>query len=169
MLDLFVLDATSNQKVCVTVKAAAVSDLEQTENWQTDWLSREAAKMPNKVALHSEQTSELLGLMSYEVCAEIRAVKIVYIESAYHSNANLLHMQGKPKHFLGIAKALFAYAVDVSIKQGFDGVLIFRAKTTELLEYYIKEFGARQVGRYDPFQLVIWEDAAERLLSIYRR
>ena len=52
---------------------------------------------------------------------------------------------------------------------GFDGVLVFRAKTTELLDYYQREFGARQVGAYDPFRLVIWEDAAERLIAEYRR
>ena len=42
-----------------------------------------------------------------------------------------------------------------------DGVLVFKAKTSELVEYYIREFGASHVGSYDPFRLVIWEDAAQ--------
>jgi dTDP-4-amino-4,6-dideoxygalactose transaminase len=33
----------------------------------------------------------------------------------------------------------------------------------------MREFGARQVGAYDPFRLVLWEDAAEALISEYRR
>ena len=52
---------------------------------------------------------------------------------------------------------------------GFGSVLVFRTKTSDLLNYYQREFGARQVGVYDPFRLVIWEDAAERLIAEYRR
>ncbi len=107
--------------------------------------------------------------MSYELDQGSLAVEIIYIESAQHSNANLLHAEGGHKRYIGIAKALFAYATQISIEAGFDGVLVFRAKTSELLDYYRREFGARQVGSYDPFRLVIWEDAAERLISTYRR
>ena len=45
--------------------------------------------------------------------------------------------------------------------------MLFKAKTDTLLRYYIREFGARQVGRYDPFRLVIWEDAAQNLIKEY--
>lgn len=81
------------------------------------------------------------------------------------SNANLLRTKGGQKKYSGIAKALFAYAVQVSIDAGFDGILFFKAKTSELLDYYMQEFGARQVASYDPFRLVIWEDAAENIVS----
>ncbi len=33
----------------------------------------------------------------------------------------------------------------------------------------MREFGTRQVGAYDPFRLVLWEDAAEALISEYRK
>ena len=33
----------------------------------------------------------------------------------------------------------------------------------------MREFGARQVRAYDPFRLVLWEDAAAALISEYRR
>lgn len=64
---------------------------------------------------------------------------------------------------------MFAYATQVSIEAGFDGVLAFRAKSTELLDYYQREFGACQIGAYDPFRLVIWEYTEERLIAEYRR
>ena len=51
---------------------------------------------------------------------------------------------------------------------GYGGVLVFKAKNDNLLEYYMKEFGAVQVGRYDPYRLVIWEDEAEEIISAYR-
>ena len=61
------------------------------------------------------------------------------------------------------------YAVSISMENGYDGVLVFKAKTSELVEYYIREFGASHVGSYDPFRLVIWEDAAQELLDYFER
>lgn len=133
------------------------------------WTSRAALNMPNKVALHCMDTDELLGLMAYTIDNKSLAVEIIYMGSAGHSNANLLHETGGEKKYVGIAKALFAYAVSVSLESGYDGVLIFKAKTTELVEYYIREFGARHAGSYDPFRLVIWEDAAQMLIETFER
>lgn len=169
MLDLFVLDAAVEKKVPVIVRAANEQDLAATHDWQTNWNTPFALQLPNKVALCRADDSELLGLMSYELDQGILAVELIYMESARHSNANLLRTEGGHKRYYGIAKALFAYAVKISLDAGFDGVLVFKAKTSELLEYYRKEFGARQVAAYDPFRLVIWEDAAERIIAEFGR
>lgn len=169
MLDLFVLDAVSSERIPVFIRAAEEADLTATQDWQTSWTTPFAASLPNRVALCRIENDELLGLMSYELDHGSLAVEIVYVESARHSNANILHAGGGRKQYIGIAKALFAYAVQVSLEAGFDGVLVFRAKTSDLLGYYQREFGARQVGAYHPFRLVIWEDVAERLIAEYRR
>lgn len=153
MLDLFVYDANDDKRVPAFVEQATQQDFEKTFDWQTSWLSAAAASMPNKVALRRSDTKELLGLMSYLVDGANLMVEIVYVESAGQ------------KKYIGIARALFAYAVDVSKKAGCDGVLVFKAKTSELVEYYIREFGANRAGSYDPFRLVIWEDAADRIIS----
>lgn len=165
MLNLFVLDALTNEKVPSVVLKATEEDFALTAGWQTSWLSPEASAMPNKVALHRKDNNELLGLMSYIVDGHSLAVEVVYIESAGHSNANMLRQGQTSKKYIGIAKALFAYAVDVSMTAGFDGIIVFKAKTTELVEYYMQEFGAKHAGSYDPFRLIIWEDAAARIIS----
>lgn len=167
LLELYVSDAASEEKFPVEVRPASQHDFAETSFWQTNWTSAYAKQLPNKVALCRKDQGELLGLMSYALDTKGLAVEILYVESARHSNANLLHEGHAQKRYLGIAKALFAYAAQVSIEAGFDGVLVFKAKTTELLNYYIHEFGARQVGSYDPFRLVIWEDAAQRLLAAF--
>ena len=169
MLDLFVLDAASGEKVPAVVKAATEQDLAATRNWQTSWETAFARGLPNKVALQRTDDSELLGLMSYELYDKGLAVEVIYMESARHSNANLLHAEGGHKRYYGIAKALFAYAVQVSLDAGFGGVLIFKAKTSELLDYYARTFGARRATAYDPFRMIIWEDAAERIIAEFRR
>ena len=154
MLNLFVLDAAGS-RVPVYAAAATTADLNATAHWQTQRTSRAALNMPNRVALRRVDTDELLGLMAYAIDNKSLAVEIIYMESADHSNANLLHKTGEEKKYIGIAKALFAYAVSVSLESGYDGVLVFKAKTTELVEYYIREFGARHAGSYDSFRLVI--------------
>ena len=117
------------------------------------------------MALRQADDGELLGLMSYELDERGLAVEIIYMESARHSNANLLRVEGGRKRYVGIAKALFAYAVQVSLDHGFDGALYFRAKTSELVEYSQKEFGAIAPAQYDPFRMIILEEAAVAILS----
>lgn len=168
MLNLFVLDAQSNEIIPTYVDTATEKDFNDTADWQTVWTTEAVAQMPNKVALHRTDNGELLGLMSYDADYKSLAVEIIYIESAKHSNANMLRQVGKQKKYVGVAKALFAYAVEVSIQAGFEGVVFFKAKTTELLEYYMKEFEAKQIGSYDPFRLVLWEDAAEKVISEFK-
>ena len=165
MLSLFVLDSISGEKIPASVSPATKQDLAATQNWQTSWTTPYALDLPNKVALHRTDDDELLGLMSYELDEKGLAVEIIYVESAGHSNANLLHADGGHKKYIGIAKALFAYAVQVSLENNFDGVLYFRAKTSELAEYYKTRFGAIAPVRYDPFRMLILEDAAAKLIS----
>lgn len=150
------------------VTFSAFKYLIQTGDWQTQWTSQAVQERPNKVALRRRDNAELLGLMSYTLDEKGLAVEIIYLESAGHSNANLLRTRGGEKKYIGIAKALFAHAAAVSVEAGFGGVLFFKAKTTELREYYIREFGAMPLGSYDPFRLIIWEDAAEYIIAEYQ-
>lgn len=165
MLKLYVLDAATKGKIPTIVKPATEQDFRATKDWQTKWTTPYASQLPNKVALHREDDDELLGLMSYELFEKGLAVEVIYMENARHSNANLLRTENKRKKYTGVGKALFAYAVQISLDAGFDGVLVFKAKTSDLLDYYMQEFGARQVAAYDPLRLVIWEDAAEAIIS----
>ena len=134
MLDLYVRNAVSGEEVPAVVGAATERDLATTKDWQTSWDTPFAHGLPNKVALRRADDCELLGLMSYELDERGLAVEVIYMESASHSNANLLHASGGNKRYYGIAKALFAYAVQVSLDAGFGGVLVFKAKTGDLLD-----------------------------------
>ena len=165
---LFVLHSQSSVKIPVTVVPASAADLAATNSaWQTNWESPAAQNFPNKVALKTVDGQELLGLMSYSCSDRMLAVELIYLESQPESNGNLLRISGQQKAYSGIARALFAYAIKVSLEHGYDGVVFFKAKTDTLLSYYLHEFGARPVSRYDPFRLVLWEDAAQKLLSEY--
>lgn len=56
--------------------------------------------LPNKVAPRRADDGELLGLMSYELDEKGVAVEVIYMESARHSNENLLHVEGGYKRYL---------------------------------------------------------------------
>ena len=78
MLNLFVVDAGSGEKIPTVVREASEQDLTVTRDWQTNWETPFAVKLPNKVALHRADDGELLGLMSYELDTAALAVEIVY-------------------------------------------------------------------------------------------
>ena len=111
-LNLQVTRLQDGAKVPVHVVAAGKLDFQQTASmgWQTNWKTMDTAYFPNRVALKTEE-QELLGLMSYFCDDRFLAVELVYLESQPESNANLLHQNGQEKKYQGIAKALFAYAV----------------------------------------------------------
>lgn len=111
---LFVWNNLMSEKIPVKVVPATDADFGLTEKWQTKWTSSAAQEMPNKVALHRCDDDELLGLMSYQINEKGMAVEVIYVESAGHSNANLLKQTGGQKKYIGIAKALFAYAAKIS-------------------------------------------------------
>lgn len=167
MLNLFVIENESSAKIPAVIRPATEQDLITTKNWQTEWTTFYARQLPNKVALHRADNDELLGLMSYELDEAGLAVEILYLENARHSNANLLRAEGRQKKYIGIARALFAYALNISLDNYSDGVLYFRAKTSELVEYYKRAFGAIAPVRYDPFRLLILDEAATNILSDY--
>ena len=97
MLDLFVWDVASGGKVPAVANAATEQDLAATRDWQTSWETLFARDLPNKVALRRTDDAELLGLMSYELDEKGLAVEVIHMESARHSNANLLHAEGGPQ------------------------------------------------------------------------
>lgn len=61
-----------------------------------------------QVALRRTDADELLGLMAHAVDDTILAVEIIYIESADHSNANILHEFSGEKKYIGIVKQLLS-------------------------------------------------------------
>lgn len=169
MIELFVNYPNSDERIPTIVVPATKEDFNATENWQTNWNSDYAKEMPNKVSLRRKDTNELLGMISYDINHGFMAVEIVYIESGPHSNGNLLHISGTLKKYNGIAKALIAFAIQISKKEGFDGVLVLRAKSDELRNYYENAFKAHRASAFDPYRMIIWEEEAEEILRDYRR
>jgi len=148
------------------VRKATGSDFIKTvsEHWQTNWQSSFIQSDDlEKYALVIKSTNELVGLGAYRNMPEGVLVYVEYIESAPCSNPTLT----KTKAYLGIGAALLAYGVQLSIDYGYGGTIFLKAKTSELREYYIKNFGALPFSRRDPFLLLINGEASLALFSQY--
>jgi len=51
MLDLFVINGDSGEKLSASVRSATENDVASTGDWQTDWTTPFAAGLPNRIAL----------------------------------------------------------------------------------------------------------------------
>ena len=65
------------------------------------------------------------------------SIFIVDIEAHPESNPTI----SKPKKYLGIGRMMIAFGIQLSIDADFGGIVTFAAKTDELLEHYINDFG----------------------------
>lgn len=75
------------------------------------------------------------------------------------------HNFGHNGQYEGVGGHLFAIACQVSLENGCDGVTAFDSKT-DLVEYYKKELLAIEIF---PRRMVLYEEAAQRLLNKYIR
>ena len=53
----------------------------------------------------------------------------------------------------GIGAALLAFGIQLPIDYGYGGAIYLKAKTTQLREHYMRNYGAIPFSRFDPFLL----------------
>ena len=158
-----VFDLSCSQEVPAEILPATESDFRLTvqDCWQTSWMSKYLQEpFLQKYALKIAATGELVGLGAYRNMPEIFLVYIEYIESAPNSNPTL----SKNRKYRGIGAALLAYGVQLSIDSGYGATIYLKAKTSEIREHYIRDFGAIPFSHREPFLLLIDGEAARNLL-----
>ena len=162
----YVIDAITGTQIPATIRPAIQDDFLRTkdEQWQTRWLSKFIQQEAlEKYALDLNGTKELVGLGAYRDVPEGILVAVEYIESAPNSNPT----QTNSRKFRGIGAALLAFGVQLSVDYGYGGAIYLKAKTSELREHYIRDFGAIPFSHSDPFMLLIDGDAANNLFSSF--
>ena len=110
--------------------------------------------------------SEIIALGAYCVRKGSVAVYIAYIESQPESNPTLV----EHKKYSGIGKAMIAFGIQLSIDASCNGVVVFEAKTDDLEQHYIRDFGARPAASLypdGPKTFMIADEAAKNIFSSY--
>lgn len=103
---------------------------------------------------------------AYRVQQGSVAVYIAYMESQPESNPTLTQC----KKYQGIGKVMIAFGIQLSIDANCNGVVIFEAKTDELEQHYLRDFGARPVASLHPGgprTFMIADQAAKDIFSSY--
>lgn len=116
-----------------------------------------------KYALELDATKELVGLAAYRDMPEGVLVYVEYMESAPSGNPTL----SKTRKYAGIGAALLAFGIQLPIDYGYGGAIYLKAKTTQLREHYMRNYGAIPFSRFEPFLLLIDGDAARELFGQY--
>lgn len=163
----FVTEVCSGTPIPAEITPASQSDFAETKhNWQTDWTSGFIQRPElEKYALKISETGELVGLGAYQNLPESILVYVEYIESAPSSNPTI----SVEKRYSGIGAALLAYGVQLSIDYGYGGAIYLKAKTSEIRDHYIRDFGAIPFSHLNPFLLLIEGQAAQELFSYFLR
>ena len=144
--------------VCVYSSKRAFTFLMLIQTWsETKPFSCSARK------LELDTTKELVGLAAYRDMPEGVLVYVEYMESAPSGNPTL----SKPRKYAGIGAALLAFGIQLSIDYGYGGAIYLKAKTSQLREHYMRNYGAIPFSRFDPFLLLIDGDAARELFGQY--
>ena len=162
----YVTDHFGN-RVPVNIRPASREDYQQTktDQWQTNWNSPYIRQRKlKKFAMLTCEEKELVGLLAIEPLPENYCLHMAYMEASPTSNPTLAkHSERK---YYGIGKAMFAFAIEQSILSGFDGTLVFKAKTTELYYHYIGEYHAMPLG-HTGYELILFPDAGLPILESY--
>lgn len=166
-LQYYVVESNTQRKVNIEITAASKEDLETTRNgWQTVWNTDFILDPQKEKYVAKTENGEIIALGAYRVQERSVAVYIAYIESQPESNPTIT----RNKKYHGIGKAMIAFGIQLSIDANCNGVIIFEAKTDELEQHYMQDFGARPVASLHPDgpkTFMIADEAAKNIFSSY--
>lgn len=166
-LQYYVTESATGNRVNIEIDAATQADLDATRNgWQTVWNTDFILDPQKEKYAAKTEDGEIIVLGAYRVRKESVAVYIAYIESQPESNPTLT----EHKKYSGIGKAMIAFGIQLSIDASCNGVVVFEAKTDDLEQHYIRDFGARPVASLypdGPKTFMIADEAAKNIFFSY--
>ena len=68
---------------------------------------------------------------------------------------------------MGVGGHLFAIAANKSLEYNYGGAITGNAANKELLEHYCKVFNADFLGVLHPYQMMITEENAKKIVEVY--
>ena len=167
VLQYFVTETTTDRKVPVEIDYATPADLASTKSsWQSDWTSEFISDPDLEKYAARTNDGEIVALGAYREDQSGISIFIVDIEAHPESNPTI----SKPKKYLGIGRMMIAFGIQLSIDASFGGIVTFAAKTDELLEHYINDFGAVPIAQPvsgGPQLLMIADENAQEIFSTY--
>ena len=95
-----------------------------------------------------------------------KLVKYTIPEMLMIIDPNFLDMMVEAEKYIGIGKAMIAFGIALSCNHGCEGCVVFEAKTSELAEHYIRDFGAIPLSSFGgPQRFMLEGDTAYAIVS----
>ena len=167
ILQYFITETVTNRNVPIEIEHATAEDLANTKSyWQTDWTSEFISDPDLEKYAAKTATGEIVALGAYREDQSGISIFIVDIEAHPESNPTI----SKTKKYLGIGRMMIAFGIQLSIDASFGGLVTFAAKTDELLEHYINDFGAVPITQPmsgGPQLLMIADESAQEIFNTY--
>ena len=139
-----------------------LSKFNKKTGWYVNW-----GKFPEGTEVYAlvlKGTMDIQGMIAIQYDKEARAVYVIW---GCTSPENNIWQYGKKK-FAGVGGHLFAIAADLSVKAGFDGFIVAEAMDQELLDYYMKAFGAAPLPPVNnPYRFMLSDDMSNKLREVY--
>ena len=133
------------------------------------WALYEAA-FPANERRDAEWQARALAQDAYHMCAAAEDGTLCAIAFYWMHGGELFleHLAVAPElRGRGIGAALLAFGIQLPIDYGYGGAIYLKAKTTQLREHYMRNYGAIPFSRFEPFLLLLDGDAARELFGQY--
>ncbi|MCM1387580.1 MAG: hypothetical protein NC231_09640 [Bacillus sp. (in: Bacteria)] len=131
--------------------------------WYVNWAELLKEDSLEIYALVIAGTVDIQGLVALQKSDEMQAVYVAWMCTAPHNNKLLI---GEPK-YSGVGGHLFAIAANKSVEYNYNGVITGNAANGELLEHYCNTFHADFLGILHPYQMMINEENAAKIMEVY--
>ena len=144
--------------VGVVTDRSILKGFNKQTGWYINW--RQVPKDCTIMALRVKGNDEIQGLVAFKGVPEHLAVRGHWAVANPKSNKQLTDSP----EYSGIGGHLFAIMAQSSKEMGYDGFIEGQAANGKLLEYYMRELGAKPLGNLDFY---IDEVAAEEIIKKY--
>ncbi len=152
------IDRATGEIIKTSFREMAASELKslKQQGWNFNW----AAPKRKGFAVYGltiKDDDGPQGLIAIKPDRELEAIFVKLVENAPHN-------VGSQGQYEGVGAHLFAIAAKKSFKWGYDGYVIFDAKT-KLINHYKKELNAKRIG--NSHRMIIDTAAAEAIVNKY--
>lgn len=149
--------ATTGKKFDTQVLLLKSLDLKaiiKKDGWHFDWKAESKNKGRQLFKLVIRGNDCIQGLLSFQPMENY--IEMHLIEAAPHN-------YGSSKKYIGVPGNLVAFACKRSFELGFDGFVVFTAKT-RLIQHYIDTLGAELIFKH---RMRISGNASKNLVNLY--
>ena len=115
-------------------------------------------------ALVLKGTVDVQGLIAIRYDETAKAVHIEWACTAPWNNK----IESGTQRYQGVGGHLFAIAIELSFRNGYEGYVFGDASNADVLKYYIKNFQASQINtRNGMYRFMITGENTQRIMEVY--